>query len=74
MHTWYDLTRNLRLRAGWSTGMARPSLANAVTGLGINETAQTITFGNPELKPTKAKNWDFAAEYNFGTASYLKVG
>ena len=54
--------------------MARPSLANAVTGLGINETAQTITFGNPELKPTKSKNWDFAAEYSFGTASYVKVG
>jgi TonB-dependent receptor len=74
MHTWYDLTANLRVRASWSTGMARPSLANAVTGLGINETAQTITFGNPELKPTKAKNWDFAAEYSFGTASYVKVG
>jgi len=74
MHTWYDLTKDLRLRAAWSTGMARPSLANAVTGLGINETAQTITFGNPELKPTKSKNWDFAAEYSFGTASYLKVG
>jgi TonB-dependent receptor len=74
MHTWYDLTANLRMRAAWSTGMARPSLGNAVTGLGINETAQTITFGNPELKPTKATNWDFAAEYSFGTASYLKVG
>ena len=74
MHTWYDLTANLRLRAAYSTGMARPSLANAVTGLGINETTQVITFGNPELKPTKSTNWDFAAEYNFGTASYVKVG
>ena len=74
MHTWYDLTPNLRLRAAYSTGMARPSLANAVAGLGINETAQTVTFGNPELKPTKAKNWDFAAEYSFGTASYVKAG
>ncbi len=74
MHTWYDLTPNLRLRASWSTGMARPSLANAVTALSINETAQTVTFGNPALKPTKSKNWDFAAEYSFGTGSYLKVG
>lgn len=54
--------------------MARPSLANAVTALSINENAQTVTFGNPALKPTKSKNWDFAAEYNFGTASYVKVG
>ncbi len=74
MHTWYDLTPNLRLRAAYSTGMARPSLANAVTALSINETTQVITFGNPDLKPTKSKNWDFAAEYSFGTASYVKVG
>ncbi len=74
VHTWYDLTPNLKLRGSWSTGMARPSLANAVTALGINETAQTVTFGNPALRPTRSKNWDFAAEYSFGTASYLKVG
>jgi TonB-dependent receptor len=74
VHTWYDLTANLRLRAAWSTGMARPSLANAVTALSINETQQTVTFGNPALKPTKSKNWDFAAEYSFSNASYVKVG
>jgi TonB-dependent receptor len=74
MHTWYDITPNLRARASYSTGMARPNLNNAVAGLGINLTAEQLTFGNPELKPTKAKNWDFAAEYSFGTASYVKVG
>jgi TonB-dependent receptor len=45
-----------------------------VTALSINETAGTVTFGNPELKPTRSKNWDLAAEYSFGLASYLKVG
>jgi TonB-dependent receptor len=74
IHTYYDLTPNLKLRAAWSTGMARPSLANAVTALSINETAQTVTFGNPALRPKRSKNWDFAAEYNYGTASYVKVG
>lgn len=74
VHTWYDVNRDLRVRASWSTGMARPSLANAVTALGINETNQTVTFGNPALKPTRSTNWDFAAEYSFGTASYVKVG
>ena len=74
LHTWYDVTPNLRLRGAWSTGMARPSLANAVTALSINETQQTVTFGNPALKPTRSKNWDFAAEYSFGTASYFKAG
>jgi iron complex outermembrane recepter protein len=74
VHTWYDLTPDLKLRASWSTGMARPSLANAVTALSINESQEAVTFGNPALKPSRSKNWDFALEYNFGTASYMKVG
>jgi TonB-dependent receptor len=74
LHTWYDLTPNLKARAAWSTGMARPSLANAVTALSINEQAEQVTFGNPALRPTRSKNWDFALEYSFGVASYAKVG
>ncbi|MCX6951755.1 MAG: TonB-dependent receptor [Verrucomicrobia bacterium] len=74
LHTWYDLTPNLKLRGSWSTGMARPSLANAVTTLSINETAQQVTFGNPALKPTRSRNWDFALEYSFGNGSYAKLG
>ena len=74
IHTWYDLTTNLKLRGSWTTGMARPSLANAVTALAINETAQTVTFGNPELRPTKSQNWDFSLEYYFEPSSSLTVG
>ncbi|HUR59417.1 MAG TPA: TonB-dependent receptor [Opitutaceae bacterium] len=74
LHTWYDLTPNVRLRGAYSTGMSRPNLNNAVAALAINETAQTVSFGNPRLKPKRSRNWDFAAEYSFGTASYLKVG
>jgi iron complex outermembrane recepter protein len=74
LHTWYDLTANLRLRAAYSTGMARPNLNNAVAALSINENAQTVTFGNPALRPKMSENWDFAAEYNFSTASYVRVG
>ncbi len=74
VHSWYDLTPNLKLRGSWTTGFARPSMANAVTALSINETAQTVTFGNPALKPTRAKNWDFSLEFYFEPSSYLTVG
>jgi iron complex outermembrane receptor protein len=74
VHTWYDLTADLKLRASWSTGMARPHLNNAVTALAINETNQTVTFGNPALRPTLSENWDFAVEYSFSNSSYVKVG
>lgn len=54
--------------------MARPHLNNAVTALSINETNQTVTFGNPALRPTRSTNWDFALEYSFGTASDMRIG
>ena len=74
VHTAYDFTPNLKLRGSWTTGMARPSLANAVTGLSINETTQQVTFGNPALRPTKSQNWDFSLEYYFEPSSSLTVG
>ncbi len=74
IHTWYDLTANLKARGSWTTGMARPSLANAVTALTPNDTAQTLTYGNPALRPTKSQNWDFSLEYYFEPSSTLTVG
>jgi TonB-dependent receptor len=74
IHLWHDITPNLKARGSWTTGFGRPPLTNAVTALGINEGAQTITFSNPALKPTKAKNWDFSLEYYFEPSSSLSVG
>ncbi len=74
VHLWRDVTPNLKARASWTTGFARPSLANAVTALSFNDTNQTVTFGNPALRPTKAKNWDFSLEYYFEPSSSFTVG
>jgi TonB-dependent receptor len=74
IHLWHDITPNLKARGSWTTGFGRPALTNAVTALSINENAQTITFSNPGLKPTKAKNWDFSLEYYFEPSSTLTVG
>jgi hypothetical protein len=54
--------------------MARPALTNATTALSINDTAQTVTFGNPKLRPTKSQNYDFSLEYYFEPSSTLSVG
>ena len=74
IHLWHDITPNLKARGSWTTGFGRPAMTNAVTALGINQTAQTITFSNPGLKPTKAKNWDFSLEYYFEPSSSVSVG
>ncbi len=74
IHLWRDITPNLKARASWTTGFARPTLANNVAALSFSDTAQTVTFGNPDLKPTKAKNWDFSLEYYFNPSGSLTVG
>jgi TonB-dependent receptor len=73
-HTWFDLTPNTKLRASWSTGFARPSLADVLPGLSISETLQQVTIGNPELKPQQAKNWDFLVDVALPHASSFSVG
>ena len=74
IHVWRDLTSNWKLRSAWTTSFGRPSLANALNGLAINETLQTVTVGNPALGPQKAKNWDFSTEFYFEPSSSFSVG
>jgi iron complex outermembrane recepter protein len=74
VHLWHDLTPNAKLRGSWTTGFARPTLANYVAALTFSDPNQTVTFGNPELKPTKAYNWDFSLEYYFQNSSNFSVG
>jgi TonB-dependent receptor len=74
IHLWRDLTPNVKARAAWTTGFARPTLANYVAALSFNDTNQEVTFGNPNLKPTKATNWDFSLEYYFQNSSSFTVG
>ena len=74
VHLWRDLTPDLKVRGAWTTGFARPSLDNYVTALSFNTTNETVTFGNPDLKPTRSTNWDFSLEYYFKPSSSLTVG
>lgn len=82
IHSWYDLTPDLKVRGSATTGFARPNLNNAVIGVSGISLAGTnanypdgvLTFGNPALKPTRAKNWDFSLEYYFQPSGSLTVG
>ncbi len=74
VHLWRDLTPNLKARASWTTGFGRPTLANNVAALSFNDPNQTVTFGNPDLKPTKSKNWDFSLEYYFNPSGTFSIG
>lgn len=73
LHAVYDLTTNLKLRASWSTSYGRPDLLQLVPAVSVNDTAQTVTIGNPDLKPQMAKNIDVKLEYYFKNSGLLTL-
>lgn len=75
----YEITDKLLLRAGWAKVMARPLLGNlapSITGL-TTPTAPgaigSLTIGNPELAPFRAKNTDISLEWYFSEGGLLSA-
>ncbi len=50
------------------------ALSNLMPNEAINETQQTITINNPDLKPQLAENWDASLEYYFEPVGSISVG
>lgn len=73
VHVAYDLTSDLKIRGSYSTSYGRPFLAQLIAGATPNDTARTVTMGNPELKPQMAKNIDLKLEYYFKNAGMISV-
>lgn len=73
-HVAYDLTRDLKARASWSTSYGRPNLAQLVPAITANDQTMTVTAGNPALKPQLAKNIDLKLEYYFKQTGLISVG
>lgn len=59
----YDLTRDLRLKLGASQSLGRPNPGDIAQRERRNETTDTISRGNPDLKPRVATNLDLGLEY-----------
>ena len=73
VHLSYDLTANLKVRGSYSTSYGRPFLAQLIAGATPNDTARTVTMGNPELRPQMAKNFDLKLEYYFKNSGMISV-
>jgi len=73
IHLAYDITPNLKARASWSTSYGRPTYQQLIPGVTANDTAQTVTIGNPGIRPQLAKNLDFKLEYYFQNSGALTV-
>lgn len=73
-HLTYDILRNLKARASWSTSFGRPVMTNLVPAESFNDTAQTVTISNPGLLPQMSENWDLTLDYYFEPVGNFSIG
>jgi TonB-dependent receptor len=73
LHLAYDITPNFKARASWSTSYGRPFLADLIASPTADDRAQTVTIGNPALKPQMAKNIDGKLEYYWGSTGMASL-
>lgn len=74
VHGKIQWTANLLSRLSWSTGVGRPPFGSIIPNTTVNDTAQTLTLTNPNLKPQYARNWDFTTEYYFNPQGMISFG
>jgi TonB-dependent receptor len=65
-------SKDLVVRAAAAKVMARPGLSSLNPGGSVS--TDTLTSGNPFLKPMRAKSYDLGAEYYFGRNALIGVG
>jgi TonB-dependent receptor len=72
----YQLEKNTNLRANYSIGISRPNIGDLVPTKIVdpNASPKSVTLGNPDLKPTKANNYDLLVEHFFQPLGILQAG
>ncbi len=73
VHVAYDITRNLKARASWSTSYGRPTLAQLITAPSASDANRTVTLGNPDLQPQNGENVDLKLEYYYSDTGMVSV-
>ena len=73
LHYTFDYSDDLKLRAAFISGQARPSLADMRATVTVNDAAATISGGNPFATPETAYGVDLSAEWYFAPAALLSV-
>jgi TonB-dependent receptor len=72
----YLLTPNTTIRASYSRGISRPNFQDIVPSVQADPNASpaSLVVGNPNLKPTKANNYDVLIEHFFQPLGILQAG
>lgn len=74
LHLKYEPDNNDVIRLAYTEGFVRPDFGSLNPATTQNVVAQTITQGNPDLKPTFSHNFDLMAEHYFGGVGLVNAG
>ncbi len=70
----YEVEPSLIARAAYSSTIARPGFNQVTPSLVVNPAANTVTSGNPDLKPITANSFDLSLEKYLPQAGILSLG
>lgn len=70
----YEIMHDMLARFAYSTSLARPGFNQAVPSLSVDLGSNTVTQGNPNLKPATANNFDLSIEKYLRGAGIISVG
>jgi TonB-dependent receptor len=71
LHAKYQLAENTLFRAAYTTAVVRPTFEQLSAGIEIQ--ADEAGFGNPDLNPLEAKNFDIGIEHYMGRAGVISA-
>ncbi len=73
VHLKFDVTDNISLRAAYTKTLSRPDYRELVPTTVINNDARSVRSGNPDLKETKAINYDLGVSYYSGLVGLITI-
>ncbi|MDR1010148.1 MAG: TonB-dependent receptor [Opitutaceae bacterium] len=69
----HDITKNLVLRASYTNTLSRPDFTQTALARNENDDRQTVSQGNPALKPMTSRNYDASIEYYLPSLGLLSA-
>jgi TonB-dependent receptor len=69
----YEIHDDLILRGSYSKTIARPGFNQVTAAVTIDPSSNSVSRGNPDLKPITSDNLDASLEYYFGDAGIASV-
>ncbi|MBV8972258.1 MAG: TonB-dependent receptor [Sphingomonadaceae bacterium] len=70
----YEFTPQFIARATYSTGIGRPGFLQTTAGANVDVGNQSVSIGNPRLRPITANSFDASLEYYLPDAGILSIG